>query len=78
MDRYIVDRITEEIAVCEAHDRRMISFPLDEMPPGLREGDILLETDGVFTIDHQETARRRKAVSERLRRLMDRNKENGL
>jgi len=68
--RLSVDRI-DGIAVLEQDDRAMRMVPLQVLPAGLKEGDILLERGGKYTIDHSETIRRReynKKLFERLKK----------
>ncbi len=67
--QYIIDRFEEHSAVCEDENQNFSSFPLSLLPPGVKEGDVLDETEGVFTLNPEETARRRKAVSGKLRGL---------
>jgi len=48
--KYIIDRLEEEMAVCENESREMIPIPLKELPPGAQEGDVILEQEGVFCV----------------------------
>ena len=66
---WIIDRITQDIAVCEGPGRTMRELPLSLLPQGAREGDCLWEEDGAFTLDTQETERRRAANQDLFRRL---------
>ena len=49
--KYIIDRLEEEMAVCENESREMIPIPLKELPPGAQEGDVILEQEGVFCVN---------------------------
>ena len=70
---YIVDRIEEALAVCEKEDKRMEKIPLNRLPKGIKDGDILCEKDGQFSIDQEKTAQRREAAREKLDRLFGKN-----
>ena len=39
--KYSIDRIEENIAVCEGDDGSVLKLKLDELPKGTREGDII-------------------------------------
>ena len=66
--KYIIDRLEEEMAVCENESREMIPLPLKELPPGAQEGDVILEQEGVFCVDAGATEKRRRQMR---RKLMD-------
>lgn len=54
-----VDRITEGIAVCECEDESFIRIRLDLLPDGTKEGSVLLEENGSYTLDTETEANRR-------------------
>ncbi len=56
----IVDRIAGGFAVCEDEKLGIRNIPLEELPPGIREGSVLRARDGVFTLDAAEETKRRK------------------
>ncbi len=64
--RYIVDRILDALALCEDEEKQIVPISLDRLPHGLKEGDILQETGGVFSADPQATAARRRAMQKKL------------
>lgn len=64
-----IDRIEGNIAVCVDEQQQQHHIPLSALPRGAGEGDILRQTTNGYELDTQDTARRRKAVSERLSRL---------
>ena len=66
--KYIIDRLEEGLAVCETESRERISIPADHLPEGIKEGDVLKEEKGVFSLDPMETDRRRR---EHKKKLMD-------
>ena len=68
--QYIIDRIEQEIAICEEESGAMVKLPLKELPKGSREGDILFKINGAFQFDGEETNRRRQKMREKLNRLI--------
>lgn len=64
--KYIIDRLEEGIAVCENELKKLISIPLDKLPDGLKEGDVLEEQDGGFLRNDKETTNRRKEMRKKL------------
>ena len=67
----IVDRIEEGTAVVFFGDERR-DVPLSELPRGVREGTVLVETEDGLAIDRQAEEQRRRALTERTRRLFGR------
>ncbi len=68
MQRWLIDRIEGDWAVCET-DGGMEKLPRAALPQGAREGDVLLREDGVLRVDEPGTAARRAAVEDRFQRL---------
>lgn len=64
-----IDRIEGNIAICLDEQQLLHRIPLPALPKGAVEGDILRQTTSGYELDAQETAYRRKAVSDRLSRL---------
>ena len=69
--KYIIDRLEEGIAVCENELKKLISIPKDQLPDGLKEGDVLEEQEGRFLRDEQGTEARRKEMRKKLMDLFD-------
>lgn len=61
--RYIVDRLEGSIAVCEDESRTFVDIDLEKLPDGVRTGDILVEEEGVFTLDKSATEKRRAEIA---------------
>ncbi len=59
---YYVDRIEADKAVCETPDGENVSFPLNVLPPETREGSVLREEAGVFSLDDDAAEARRCAL----------------
>ncbi|HIT89536.1 MAG TPA: DUF3006 domain-containing protein [Candidatus Merdenecus merdavium] len=66
--KLVIDRIEGELAICQQEDRKMMEIPLQDLPFGVKEGDILLYSkDGIKVL-----ADERKALEEELKKRMDR------
>ena len=59
---YYVDRIEADKAVCETPDGEILQFLLDVLPPETREGSVLREEAGIFTLDEAAAEARRAAL----------------
>ncbi|WP_313180639.1 DUF3006 domain-containing protein [Lacrimispora sp.] len=69
--KYTIDRIGETVIVCEDENGDMLKVQASELPEGVREGDILTETEGTWTLEKEETERRRQRIREKLRGLTE-------
>lgn len=67
--KYSVDRIEENIAICEDDDGNVLKLNVDELPQEIREGDIIEKTENGFVIDADETQLRRKKMAELQRNI---------
>lgn len=67
--KYSIDRIEENIAVCEGDDGNVLKLKLDELPKGTREGDIIEKRENGFIIDADETQLRRKKMAKMQRNI---------
>lgn len=65
----IVDRLENNIAVLET-DGGMIEVERSQLPENVREGDILTENNGVWSVDVEATEKRRTEMRELMKRLM--------
>lgn len=61
--RYIVDRLEGSVAVCEDESRTFVDIDVERLPDGVRTGDILVEEEGVFTLDKLATEKRRAEIA---------------
>ncbi len=70
--QYVIDRLEEELAICENDDREMISIPRNELPVSVNEGDvILLEEDGSWVLDTDATKKRRERIRKKMMDLFE-------
>ena len=67
--KYSIDRIEENIALCEDDDGNVLKLSVDELPQEIREGDIIEKTENGFVIDADETQLRRKKMAEMQRNI---------
>ena len=74
MMKYSVERIEENIALCEDDLGKTIKLRLDELPENIREGEIIVLTENGYTIDSDETSARRKKIAEMQKRLFNKKK----
>ena len=62
-DRYIIDRLEGDIAVCETADGGHVDIPKSELPETVREGDVIIKCCGGYSVSEKETdARRRRMI----------------
>lgn len=69
MKTYIIDRIEGDIAVLEGEGGAMRDLPAAKLPAGARQGDVLCEAGGAFTIDKAATAARAENIRRKMRGL---------
>ncbi|MDY5933977.1 MAG: DUF3006 domain-containing protein [Oscillospiraceae bacterium] len=74
MMKYSVERIEENVALCEDDLGKTVKLRLDELPENIHEGDIIVRTENGYTIDTDETSLRRKKMAEMQKKLF--NKKN--
>lgn len=60
-----VDRIEEEIVVCEDEDGRMVCIDMANFDSRVREGDCVVPVGDRYTVDAQATKARRAAMQKR-------------
>ena len=61
-----LDRIEENIAVCENEDMTFSEINVSLLPKGVKDGDCIIEENGVYTIDVSETKKRKAEVDKLL------------
>ncbi len=67
--KVIIDRFEGDFAVCEKHDRTMVTIRRDKLPTGAKEGDVLVIEGDTIKIDLSETAKRKKAADDLMKDL---------
>jgi len=67
---YVIDRIIEDIAVCESlSDDTSIELSRSQLPKNAREGDVIIHDGTAYHIDQVATAKRRKDLQARFSKL---------
>jgi hypothetical protein len=66
---YTIDRFEGNFALCEDESGSQRQIPLSALPETAREGDIITEKDGAFTVNEEATEKRREKMQQRLNRL---------
>ena len=69
--KYIIDRLEEGLAICETELRKRISVPVSHLPKGIKEGDVLREEEGRFSLDSEETDKSRREMKKKLMDLFE-------
>ena len=70
MEKFIVDRFEEEYAVLEKETLETVDVLRTELPDA-KEGDVLIYENGVYTVDCEETQKRKEFIQEKLRKLFE-------
>lgn len=70
MKKIIIDRIENDLAVCES-DIGMMVLPLSVLPDGVHEGSILEKSDGVWTACPDEENERKEELFDLAESLFD-------
>ncbi|MHB8126652.1 MAG: DUF3006 domain-containing protein [Desulfitobacteriaceae bacterium] len=65
----IIDRFEGNFAVVEMDRRRMQDIPRNQLPANTKEGDVIIEENGVYRIDEVETKKRREEINKLMKDL---------
>lgn len=69
--KYIIDRIENEIVVCENQEtKQMESFRREQFPIDIKDGDVVIFKDGKFEKDNLETVNKKEYIEELMKKLM--------
>lgn len=63
-EKYIIDRVEGNYAICENEDGNMCRMPLGNINGNFKEGDILIKINEYFQVDKVATEARRKQISD--------------
>lgn len=64
--RWIIDRLEDALAMCEDEKGELIPISRDKLPENAREGDVLWEEGGHFSLSPEETESRRREMKKKL------------
>lgn len=68
--RGIIDRFEGDLVVIEINEET-IDVPRDNIPSDAREGDVLTINGNVYTIDKNETNKRKREIQELMDKLFE-------
>ena len=75
---YIVDRFEGNTAVCENSETgEILNIDIALLPLGTKQGDVIAEVQGNYTVCEEKTKTRRAKSKERLAALFARSKKKG-
>ena len=66
-----VDRIEGDFAICELENGEIKNIPLENLPFGIKEGNIISENEKGFFIDVFEEQERIKRIEEKMKKLFN-------
>ncbi|EOO71741.1 MULTISPECIES: DUF3006 domain-containing protein [Bacillus cereus group] len=70
MKRGIIDRFEGDLAVIEINSIT-IDVPKSKLPSTVKEGDVLIIENDTYTIDKNETEKRRREIQSLMDKLFD-------
>lgn len=74
MEKYIVDRFEEGFAVLEKASGGSIDIDR-KLIPFAQKGDVLTEENGEFSLDEEESRRRKEMIFEKMHKLFEKKKD---
>lgn len=69
--KYIIDRFEGEFAVLEKEEGGTFDVPKSEIIDA-KEGDVVIFDNGIYTVDKEETKKRKELIAEKIKRLFER------
>lgn len=67
MRRFIIDRFEGEFAVLEKEEGGTFDVPKSEIIDA-KEGDVVIFDNGIYTVDKEETKKRKELIAEKISR----------
>lgn len=67
--KYIIDRFEGTYAVCEDETKQIVNIPKYRLPMEAKEGDALVDDDGIIRVDDAEAFERRKKMNQMMSKL---------
>lgn len=67
--KYIIDRFEGTYAVCEDENKDMVNIPKYKLPMEAKEGDLLIDDNGIIRIDDREADENRKKMNQMMSKL---------
>lgn len=68
--KYIIDRIENDIAICQSPEsKEIIEVDIEELPQEAKEGSVIILENGKYTIDKEEEIKIRKRIEDKMNKL---------
>ena len=67
--KYTVDRIEADLAVCEAENEEMVNISLKDLPEGVKEGSVVIQSGNRWELDPEEEAARKERIAAKFNML---------
>lgn len=68
--KFVIDRIEENISVCQRLDNKEVfEILLEKLPVNTKEGTVIFEENGQFVIDKAEEEIIKKRIKEKMNKL---------
>ena len=69
--KYIIDRIENNMVICENQEtKKMENFDKIMFPEQIKDGDVVIRENDTFRIDEEETENRKEYIENLMRKLM--------
>ena len=68
LEKYVLDRVEEDIAVLEKQDGSVETIKKDLLG-NAKEGDVIIFSNGNYYVDADETKSRKDLISEKVKRI---------
>jgi len=66
----IIDRIENQIVICEDENGQTIELPIDNFIQPIQDGDVVIKNqEGLFETNNEETEKRKKNIENRFNSL---------
>lgn len=67
--KFIIDRFENEFAFLEDEQKEMIQIKSIDLPKGVRQGDVIILQHNIYTVDKEETIKRRESIKKMIDEL---------
>lgn len=69
--KYIIERFEESIAICEDENKQFVKIPKYKLPLEVKEGDCLIEENGLIKFDTGEITSRKERIKKKMKDLFE-------
>ncbi|MCI8700184.1 MAG: DUF3006 domain-containing protein [Clostridia bacterium] len=68
--KYIIDRIENDIAICQnPESKEVIEVDIEELSQEAKEGSVIILEDGKYIIDKKEEMKIRKRIEDKMNKI---------